>query len=56
VREGIETFEFKMNVKDYLPKVKAWMGGYDQPFDDGYAQAKKDFIDSLEQAEQLIKQ
>ena len=46
-RKEIEEMTFKMDVKDYLPKLKAWQGGYDRPFDDGYAQAKKDIINEI---------
>lgn len=45
----LEKHEFKMDIKDYLPKVKAWQGGYDIPFDDGYAQAKKDLLSLINQ-------
>lgn len=43
LRGRIEAMQFKMDVDEYLPKVKAWNGtNYDVPFDDGYAQCKKD--------------
>ena len=45
----VKQLAFKMNVGDYLPKVKAWHGGYDRPFDDGYTQAKNDILRLLEQ-------
>jgi hypothetical protein len=40
--EALGQHEFQMNIDEYLPKVKAWQGGYDRPFDDGYAQALTD--------------
>ena len=44
----VREIEFKMDIAEYLPKVKAWQGGYDKSFNDGYAQAKKDIITHLE--------
>lgn len=43
----IEKHEFTIDIKEYLSKVKAWTGGYDKPFEDGCAQAKKDIIKTL---------
>jgi hypothetical protein len=40
--EALSHHEFQMNIDEYLPRVKAWQGGYDRPFDDGYAQALTD--------------
>lgn len=48
IRMEIENHQFKMHISDYLPKVKAWAGGYDRPFDDGYAQAREDIIKLLQ--------
>lgn len=42
--EKIEKSPFEMHVDDYLPLVKAWKGGYDVPFDDGYKKGKADAI------------
>lgn len=35
----ISDIKFQMDIKEYLPKVKAWKSGYDVPFDDGFAEA-----------------
>ncbi len=40
----LEGHKFEMDIKEYLPLVKEWKGGYDVPFDDGYKQAIKDAI------------
>lgn len=48
VRGIIEKHEFQMDIKEYIALVKAWKGGYDVPFDDGYSHAKKDILAALE--------
>jgi hypothetical protein len=46
--EGIEGMTYAMNVDEYLELVEKWEGkNYDQPFDDGYAQALKDIIENV---------
>ena len=46
--EGIEGMTYAMNVDEYLVLVEKWEGkNYDQPFDDGYAQALKDIIENV---------
>ena len=50
IDEWADKHQFQMDIKDYLPKVKAWQGGYDRPFDDGYAQAKLDLRSFLSEA------
>ena|ERR1035437_4317486 len=55
IRGEIEKMKFKMDVKDYLPLVKIWTDGYDQPFDSGYAQAKKDILSTLSTPNNEIK-
>lgn len=47
----VEKSGFKMNVDEYLPMVKAWKGGYDVPFDDGYKTAKRDILALLHKGE-----
>ena len=46
--EGIEGMTYAMNVDEYLELVEKWEGkNYDQPFDDGYAQALKDIREKV---------
>jgi len=46
--EGIEGMTYAMNVDEYLELVEKWEGkNYDQPFDDGYAQALKDIRENV---------
>ena len=46
--EGIEGMTYTMNVDEYLELVQKWeRKNYDQPFDDGYAQALKDIIENV---------
>ena len=46
--EGIEGMTYAMNVDEYLELVEKWEGkNYDQPFDDGYAQALKDILENV---------
>ena len=41
--EGIQGMTYTMNVDEYLELVEKWeVKKYDQPFNDGYAQALKD--------------
>ena len=42
LKEWSETSTYNLIIEEYLPKVKSWTGGYDRPFDEGYAQAKVD--------------
>jgi len=42
--EGIEAKQFEMKIQEYLPLVKAWQGGFDIPFDHGYAKGKADAL------------
>lgn len=53
IEEEVEGKQFQMDIKDYLPKVKAWKSGYDQPFDDGYAQSKSDIQALLKSAKEI---
>ena len=46
--EGIDGMTYAMNVDEYLELVEKWEGkNYDQPFDDGYAQALKDIREKV---------
>ena len=46
--EGIGGMTYAMNVDEYLELVEKWEGeNYDQPFDDGYAQALKDIRENV---------
>jgi hypothetical protein len=45
--EKVENLQFKMDIKYYLPMVKAWQGGYDVPFDDGFKICKKDIVNLI---------
>ena len=46
--EEIEGMTYAMNVDEYLELVEKWEGkNYDQPFDDGYAQALKDIREKV---------
>jgi len=46
--EGIDGMTYAMNVDEYLELVEKWEGkNYDQPFDDGYAQALKDIRENV---------
>ena len=46
--EGIGGMTYAMNVDEYLELVEKWEGeNYDQPFDDGYAQALKDIREKV---------
>ena len=47
LRVAVENHEFKVDIEEYLPLVKAWKGGYDVPFDDGYKKAKDDILTLL---------
>ena len=45
---GIEGMTYAMNVDEYLELVEKWESkNYDQPFDDGYAQALKDIREKV---------
>jgi len=45
---GIEGMTYAINVDEYLELVGKWDGkNYDQPFDDGYAQALKDIREKV---------
>lgn len=43
----VMTTTFHMNIDEYLPLFKRWEGGYDVPFEDVYAQAKRDITKAL---------
>ena len=46
--EGIAGMTYAINVDEYLELVGKWDGkNYDQPFDDGYAQALKDIREKV---------
>ena len=46
--EGIAGMTYEINVDEYLELVEKWEGkNYDQPFDDGYAQALKDIREKV---------
>jgi len=45
---GIEGMTYTMNVDEYLELVEKWeVKKYDQPFNDGYAQALKDIREKV---------
>ena len=46
--EGIDGMTYAVNVEEYLELFEKWEGkDYDQPFDDGYAQALKDIREKV---------
>ena len=46
--EGIDRMTYAVNVEEYLELFEKWEGkDYDQPFDDGYAQALKDIRENV---------
>lgn len=49
ITEIVEGKKFEMNIDEYLPKVKAWKGGYDTPFDNGYSQCKTDLLNDIKE-------
>lgn len=48
LKAEIENLTLQIDIEEYLPKVRAWKGGYDVPFDDGYTQSKKDVLAILD--------